>query len=116
MNKKLLTALEMKSLYDKEEQMSILDDLNLYYVAFTRAVDHLFIHFSGQSKKRGVSDLLINTIKQQECFNENKSRFFFGRGSGQKKSRFFRDFFRLSFLDSVSNVFLAKGRTCPLSC
>ena len=78
MNKKLLTALEMKSLYDKEEQMSILDDLNLYYVAFTRAVDHLFIHFSGKSKKRGVSDLLINTIKQQECFNENKSRFFDG--------------------------------------
>ena len=59
MNKKLLTALEMKSLYDKEEQMNILDDLNLYYVAFTRAVDHLFIHFSGKSKKGEVSDLLL---------------------------------------------------------
>ena len=31
--------------------MNILDDLNLYYVAFTRAVDHLFTHFSGKSKK-----------------------------------------------------------------
>ena len=78
MNKKLLTALDMKSLYEKEEQMKILDDLNLYYVAFTRAVDHLFIHFSGKSKKKGVSDLLINAIKLHECFNENENRFFDG--------------------------------------
>ena len=78
MNKKLLTALDMKSLYEKEEQMKILDDLNLYYVAFTRAVDHLFIHFSGKSKKKGVSDLLINAIKFHEYFNENENRFFDG--------------------------------------
>ena len=79
MNKKLLTALDMENLYKKEEQLNILDDLNLYYVAFTRAVDHLFINFSGKSKKGEVSDILKNSIKRNENFNENEKRFFDGR-------------------------------------
>ena len=52
MSRKSLIHLDKESVCINEEQEEVLlDTLNLYYVAFTRAVDQLYISFIDNSKK-----------------------------------------------------------------
>ena len=46
-----------------------MDTLNLYYVAFTRAMDHLYIAFEENSKKNNLSSLMVNLIKEHNEYN-----------------------------------------------
>ncbi len=106
MNRKVLTSIDKKVIYDNEEQLNILDDLNLYYVAFTRAVDHLFVNFSGKVKNGDVSDLLIKCIKNHQSYNEKDLRLF--EGNLEKYDRKIKKPFKKTISISECTLFRFK--------
>ncbi len=69
MTNKSLKHLDKESVFINEQEEVLLDTLNLYYVAFTRAMDHLYIAFEENSKKNNLSSLMVNLIKEHNEYN-----------------------------------------------
>ena len=69
MTNKSLKHLDKESVYINEQEEVLLDTLNLYYVAFTRAMDHLYIAFEENSKKNNLSSLIVSLIKEHNEYN-----------------------------------------------
>ena len=59
--------------YEIEEKEVLLDTLNLYYVAFTRAIDQLYVSFENSDKKVNLPNLLASTIKDHLSYNEENN-------------------------------------------
>ena len=64
MSNRSLSHLDKKLVYEIEEKEVLLDTLNLYYVAFTRAIDQLYISFENSEKKANLPNLLALIIKK----------------------------------------------------
>jgi hypothetical protein len=73
MSKRSLSHLDKKLIYDMEEKEVLLDTLNLYYVAFTRAIDQLYISFENLDKKVNLPNLLATKIKEHLSFNQENN-------------------------------------------
>ena len=73
MSKRSLSHLDKKLIYEMEEKEVLLDTLNLYYVAFTRAIDQLYISFENSDKKVNLSNLLATKIKEHLFFNQENN-------------------------------------------
>ena len=78
MNRKTLISLGKKSVFEKEEQLVALDNLNLYYVAFTRSADHLFVNMSGKITKGSVTASIVKYVKNHKNYNAQTGLFNLG--------------------------------------
>ena len=78
MNRKTLISLGKKSVFEKEEQLVALDNLNLYYVAFTRSADHLFVNMSGKITKGSVTASILKYVKTHKSYNAQTGLFNLG--------------------------------------
>lgn len=74
MSNRSLSHLDKKLVYEIEEKEVLLDTLNLYYVAFTRAIDQLYVSFENSEKKANLSNLLALTIKDHLSYNEESNQ------------------------------------------
>ncbi|MCG0015448.1 UvrD-helicase domain-containing protein [Winogradskyella immobilis] len=72
------------SIFNKHQSQLELDNINLLYVALTRAVEHLYIISKKDISSKGIvnektyAGLLINYLKNESLWNENKNSFVFG--------------------------------------
>ena len=73
MSNRSLSHLDKKLVYEIEEKEVLLDTLNLYYVAFTRAIDQLYVSFENSDKKVNLPNLLASTIKDHISYNEENN-------------------------------------------
>ena len=73
MSNRSLSHLDKKLIYEIEEKEVLLDTLNLYYVAFTRAIDQLYVSFENSDKKVNLPNLLASTIKDHLSYNEENN-------------------------------------------
>ena len=73
MSNRSLSHLDKKLVYEIEEKEVLLDTLNLYYVAFTRAIDQLYISFENSDKKVNLHNLLASIIKDHPSYNEENN-------------------------------------------
>ena len=71
MSHKSLVHLGKEEIYKKEQEEVLLDTLNLYYVAFTRAVDQMYISFEDSDKKNNLSSLMVSVIKNHKNYNSD---------------------------------------------
>ncbi len=75
LSKSRLKHYDLEEVAEKEKGEIILDNLNLYYVAFTRAKDRLHIISSeGKKKNSNVYGKINELIKLEEGFNEGERR------------------------------------------
>ena len=77
MSSKSLIHLDKEYLYNKEQEEVLLDTLNLYYVAFTRAVDQLYISFIDNEKKNDFPKQFVSCIKKNENYNSETNALLF---------------------------------------
>ena len=77
MSRKSLIHLDKENLYNEEQEEVLLDTLNLYYVAFTRAVDQLYISFTDNEKKNDFSKKFVSCIKKNENYNSETNVLLF---------------------------------------
>ncbi len=78
---------ELSEQYDSEMQATFLENLNMLYVAFTRAADKLFV-LSGKSyhkKLQGVGELMRDFLESEGIFNPEENIYEISRGSFIKK-------------------------------
>ena len=68
MSSKSLIHLDKEYLYVKEQEEVLLDTLNLYYVAFTRAIDQLYISFIDNEKKNDFPKQFVSCIKNNKNY------------------------------------------------
>ncbi|MFL2585922.1 MAG: 3'-5' exonuclease [Parvicellaceae bacterium] len=73
MSKKSLFSLGKSNVFEKEENASVLDNLNLFYVAFTRAADKLFVAMDDSKNQSSVADLMVSSIKDHELYDAEKN-------------------------------------------
>ena len=74
MSNRSLSHLDKKLVYEIEEKEVLLDTLNLYYVAFTRAIDQLYVSFENSEKKANLPNLLAITIKDHLSYNKENNQ------------------------------------------
>ena len=74
MSNRSLSHLDKKLVYEIEEKEVLLDTLNLYYVAFTRAIDQLYVSFENSEKKVNLPNLLAVTIKDHLSYNKENNQ------------------------------------------
>jgi ATP-dependent helicase/nuclease subunit A len=78
---------ELSEQYDSEMQATFLENLNMLYVAFTRAADKLFV-LSGKNyhkKVQGVGELMRDFLESEGTFNPEENIYEINRGSFIKK-------------------------------
>ncbi|TVQ94805.1 MAG: hypothetical protein EA393_00445, partial [Bacteroidetes bacterium] len=78
---KALQETSLEYIYDEEQGKTLLDILNVMYVAFTRAVDKLFVfsQLPGKSSKGdNVPALLVNFLTSRNMFSEGENIYTFG--------------------------------------
>jgi ATP-dependent exoDNAse (exonuclease V) beta subunit len=78
---KALQETSLEYIYEEEQGKTLLDILNVMYVAFTRAVDKLFVfsQVPGKtSKGDNVPALLVNFLTHENVFSEKESIYTFG--------------------------------------
>lgn len=75
---------EAKSVYDQKKQEELLDNINVLYVALTRAEEQLYVVSNmnltskGEVKANNMSTFFINYLMNYGCFDENKLEYEFG--------------------------------------
>ncbi|WP_338407316.1 UvrD-helicase domain-containing protein [uncultured Flavobacterium sp.] len=75
---------DAKSVYDQKSQEELLDNINVLYVALTRAEEQLHVISSmnidakGVAKKNNMSTFFVNYLANKGQFDENKFEYEFG--------------------------------------
>ena len=72
---------DFAKVYEDEKAKQTVDDLNLLYVAFTRAVDALHVFSDLPSKKAGMANYYVNYLKQIGEWKENELHYHFGNSN-----------------------------------
>ncbi len=77
---KTLEAINRKDIYEKEIAKSKLDELNLIYVAFTRAVDALYAigYINEKGKPGNFGKYLVKYLKSNNLFDNMELTYSFG--------------------------------------
>lgn len=76
---KKIEATAYHDLYQEEKEKSGLDDLNILYVAFTRAVERLYIISSFPHKSGNLSKHFIGYLEHKNVFSESVPHYEFGK-------------------------------------
>lgn len=81
LSKNSLKPYDLLSIFEEENHEAILDNLNLYYVAFTRPESRLYVHFSSPKKigKEDVCTKIMETIKLHDGYNEESLDLTIGK-------------------------------------
>ena len=79
LTKASLKNYNLEKIAEKEEEEAVLDNLNLYYVAFTRAIDRLHILLEEPRSKGGVTSKIINKVVNHPDYNADTKEFFTGK-------------------------------------
>jgi ATP-dependent exoDNAse (exonuclease V) beta subunit len=79
-------GVDAQAIYDKKTQEDLLDDVNVLYVAFTRAEEQLHIISKMNVKVNGdlpnnMSSYFIKFLKSQNIFQEHQYEYQFGENS-----------------------------------
>jgi len=80
------------ALYEEEQNKSLLDNINLLYVALTRPEERLYILTNSPSKEpeklSRISDVLCHYLQNQGLWSENQFDYFFGnKTTHQQKNK-----------------------------
>ena len=86
LSKKSLYALGKSEVFEKEEYSLVLDNLNLLYVAFTRASDHLHVALDDTKSIKSVTDLLVNCIKTHSLYDDQLNELAIDEGSTNREN------------------------------
>jgi len=78
LTKSSLKNYKLEKIADKEEEEAILDNLNLYYVAFTRAIERLYIISDAARSKASVTNKIIDHVSNHQGFDSDKGELIFG--------------------------------------
>ena len=85
LTKSSLKNYNLEKIAEKEEEEAVLDNLNLYYVGFTRAIERLHILFEEPRSKGSVTSKIINQVASHSDFNEDSKEFVSGELEPNKK-------------------------------
>ena len=83
---------EASEVYNQKKQEELLDNINVLYVALTRAEEQLFIISAmnmdkdGNPRKNNMSSFFINYLIKENLFDENKLEYEFGDKSKLSKT------------------------------
>ncbi len=83
---------EASEVYNQKKQEELLDNINVLYVALTRAEEQLFIISSmnldkfGEPRKNNMSSFFINYLINENVFDENQLEYEFGDKSKLSKT------------------------------
>ena len=83
---------EASEVYNQKKQEELLDNINVLYVALTRAEEQLFIISSmnldkdGVARKNNMSSFFINYLIKENQFDENQLKYEFGGKSKLTKT------------------------------
>ncbi len=83
MQRTSLSRLQVDEVYQKEMELLFLDNINLYYVAFTRAIDNLYVCMNPTSNFTDVSDFIYDFVIKHDSFDEELSRLSFGENESK---------------------------------
>jgi ATP-dependent exoDNAse (exonuclease V) beta subunit len=78
MSRTSLSRLSSDEVYEKEMELSFLDNINLYYVAFTRAINQLYICMNPTSSLTNVSDFVFEFIINHSCYDNQINQLSIG--------------------------------------
>jgi len=101
---KALQETRFEEVYAEEQGKTLLDTLNMMYVAFTRAVDKLFVFSKYPGKTSGgdnVPTLLMNFLQHRQVFQEGQDIYSFGENHVTEKDNLSDD----SLNDASKEVF-----------
>lgn len=84
LSKRSLASLGKREVFEKELEASTLDNVNLYYVAFTRAADQLYIAMDETKNNSSVSDKMVSLFKGHEFYDETNKEIILGNLSTVK--------------------------------
>lgn len=84
-SEKKLTETPYADLLQEEIEKSKLDDLNILYVAFTRAVDRLHILTSYPGRSGNLSNHFIEYLQRKGMYQEGEAQYSFGTAVSGKK-------------------------------
>ena len=82
----LIEKTKYGGLFQIEEDKSLLDQINLLYVAYTRAENELYIYSKQNAKSGQIEYLIKETCESNEAFNSNDFCLEFGEKEVQKKT------------------------------
>ncbi|TVQ82399.1 MAG: hypothetical protein EA393_16905, partial [Bacteroidetes bacterium] len=88
---KALYETRFEEVYTEEQGKTLLDTLNIMYVAFTRAVDKLFVFSKYPGKSSGgdnVPTLLVNFLQQRQVFQDGQDIYSFGENHITERESF----------------------------
>ena len=78
-----LENLNRKKLFEKEKEQLLLDNINLYYVAFTRAQDRLYVSLDEPPKsansKVHIKHYISKQVVSHEKYDEGLKKLIFGK-------------------------------------
>lgn len=86
LSKKSLYALGKSEVFEKEEYSLVLDNLNLLYVSFTRASDHLHVGLDDTKSIKSVTDLLVSCIKTHPLYDDQLNELSIDEGSTNREN------------------------------
>jgi len=85
LTKSSLKNYQLEKIAEEEEEEATLDNLNLYYVAFTRAVNRLYIIAEAAKSKASVTNKIIDQIVNHPGFDSDKKELTWGELNQNKK-------------------------------
>ena len=81
----LIERTKYGELFQVEEDKSLLDQINLLYVAYTRAENELYIYSKHNAKGGQIEKLIKETCESNEAYNSDKFCLEFGEKEMQNK-------------------------------
>tara|TARA_B100001287_G_scaffold261698_1_gene250979 strand:- start:27555 stop:30575 length:3021 start_codon:yes stop_codon:yes gene_type:complete len=105
-SKKSLCSLGKNNIFIDEENALILDNLNLYYVAFTRAADHLYIAMDDSKSNKNVSDLIVSCVKNHDFFQKESNQIIIEDSSNYSPITYDSQFENHSILAKENSKFI----------
>jgi len=84
-------SLDSQKIFNEKNQEILLDNINIIYVAMTRAVEQLFIISSmniknGEAQKNNMTEFFIKFLENQKLFDPEKKTYEFGSPVKQSKT------------------------------
>ena len=111
MSSKSLKHLDKEYLYVKEQEEVLLDTLNLYYVAFTRAIDQLYISFIDNEKKNDFPKQFVSCIKNNKDYNSETNTLLFDDPNEMASDAILKKFNSKEIFHLIKSSQIAKSIT-----
>ena len=101
MQRTSLNRLQVDEVYQKEMELLFLDNINLYYVAFTRAIDKLYVCMNPSSNFTNVSDFIYDFVIKHDLFDDELSQL----SLGENESKIIPDI-KVNDVSSTESIYL----------